>query len=220
MSTAEHDVAWEPDAEDRAFCDIYGDWDPLTPAELAPLMNGFPDPWWVVGGHAIEAFTGIRRFHEDIDLVVFADSVPALRAQLGSTYHLWSNDGGTFRIIDHEHPEPLAPLAQIWMRVDARSPWKVDCIVNPRADDGRWRSRRHDDLVADLDDVTWVAGDGIRYLNPEVSLLFKAKQQRRKDAIDLDSAWPLMSAAQRTWLRDQVRTHHPDHPWQERLDRG
>ena len=122
-------------------------------------MTEFPAPWWVVGGHAIEAFTGVRRFHEDIDLVVFSDDLPALREQFRGVFHLWSNHGGTFRIIDDEHPEPLHPLAQVWMRRDARSPWRVDCPVNPSRD-GLWQSKRDEDQVAPLDEVTWVADDG------------------------------------------------------------
>jgi hypothetical protein len=42
-----------------------------------------------------EAFTGVPRFHEDIDLVVYTEHVPQLREQLGGVFHLWSNDGGT-----------------------------------------------------------------------------------------------------------------------------
>lgn len=209
--------AWEPDEEDLAFCDVYGDWDPLTPGELAVLMDGFPEPWWIVGGQALEAFTGVRRFHEDIDLVVFPDAVPALRAQLGDTFHLWSNHGGTFRVLDDKQPEPLDPLCQIWMRENARSPWRVDCILNPTRE-GRWVSRHDETLDAPLEEVTWVAGDGVRYLNPEVALLFKAKQLRSKDEIDLTNAWPLMSDDQRAWLRDAVRrAYGPEHAWTERL---
>ena len=209
--------AWEPDAEDIAFCDVYGPWDPVTPAEAAELMAGFPRPWWVVGGHAIEAFTGVRRHHEDIDLVVFADAVTDLRAQLGGRFHLWSNHGGTFRIIDDAHPEPLDPLSQIWMRENARSPWRIDCILNPvRA--GRWVSRHDETEEADLDEVTWVAADGIRYLRPERALLFKAKHHRAKDDVDLASAWPLLADEARAWLREAVRRRYgPDHPWTHRL---
>ena len=50
------------------------------------------------------------------------------------------------------------------------------------------------DHVAPLEDVTWVADDGIRYLNPEIGLLFKAVQRRRKDDRDLDRCLPLLSA--------------------------
>ncbi len=210
-------LAWEPTAEDVAFCDVYGDWDPLTPAELAHVMDGFPRPWWIVGGHAIEAFTGVARFHEDIDLVVFADDLAVLREQLRGVFHLWSNHGGTFRVLDDEHPEPLHPLAQVWMRVDARSPWRVDCPVNPGRD-GRWVSKRDDTHVADLEDVTWVAADGLRYLAPEVVLHFKARQARVKDRLDLENAWPLMDDAARAWLADAVRRTEPDHAWQAFLD--
>ena len=63
-----------------------------------------------------------------------------------------------------------------------------------------------------------MAADGVRYLNPEVALLFKAKQHRVKDEVDLENAWPLMTTEQRRWLRDAVLRLHPNHPWQRRLD--
>ncbi len=159
--TREEAQAWRPDAEDVAFCAVYGDWDPLTPAELRDLMAGYPEPWWVVGGWSVEAFTGVPRFHEDIDLVVYTEHVPQLREQLGGVFHLWSNAGGTLRVIDDRTPAPLEPLSQIWMREDARSPWRVDCILNGSVD-GRWQSKRDASFVADLEEVTWVADDGRR----------------------------------------------------------
>ncbi|NUR07764.1 MAG: hypothetical protein HOQ22_17980 [Nocardioidaceae bacterium] len=214
------DLAWAPDPDDpeeRRFLDVYGAWDPLTPTELAEVMAGFPEPWWVVGGHAVEAFTGVRRFHEDIDLVVFADALPALREQLRGVFHLWSNDGGTFRVIDDRTPEPLHPLAQVWMRENARSPWRVDCPVNP-VRDGRWVSKRDDDLVLDLDEATWVADAGVRYLRPELVLHYKARQVRPKDEVDLDHVLPLLDDDRRAWLRAAVRrTYGDDHVWLPRL---
>jgi len=213
-------LAWTPDPDDpeeRRFLDVYGAWDPLTPAELREVMDGFPEPWWVVGGHAVEAFTGVPRFHEDIDLVVFTDALPALREQMRGVFHLWSNHGGTFRLIDDAQPEPLHPLAQVWMRRDARSPWRVDCPVNP-VRDGRWVSKRDDDLVLDLDDATWVAGDGVRYLRPELVLHFKARHLRPKDHVDLATVLPLLAEDRRAWLREAVRgTYGDDHVWLDRL---
>ncbi len=210
---------WEPDEEDLAFCRVYGPWEPLTPRQVKELMDGFSDPWWVVGGHSIEAFTGVERFHEDIDVSFFVESIPALRRQLGSRFHLWSNDGGTFRILDDQRPEPLHPLAQIWAREHALAPWVMDGVPSPDVD-GRWQSKRDDTHVADLDDVTWVHTDGVRYQNPEVTLLYKAAQNRTKDRIDLDNAWPLLPTDRRDWLRDAVRRLYPEHPWNERLAAG
>jgi uncharacterized membrane protein len=159
----------------------------------------------------------VARAHEDIDLVVFETAVPALRQQFRDVFHLWSNWGGTFRIIDDEHPEPLHPLSQVWMRTDARSPWRVDCPLNPGRD-GRWRSKRDDTRVAELADVTWVADDGVRYLNPEEVLFYKAVLKRRKDDVDLDNVLPLLADDRRGWLADAVRRTYPEHSWQARLD--
>jgi hypothetical protein len=146
--------------------------------------------------------------------------VPAFRTQLGESFHLWSNFGGTFRLIDDKHPDPLDPNSQIWVRRNARSPWVLDCILNPDVA-GRWQSRREADHLADLDEVTWVAGDGIRYLNPEVALLFKGRQKRVKDEVDLDNALPLMTRRQRDWLSEHLRsTYGDDHPWLTRISAG
>ena len=64
-----------------------------------------------------------------------------------------------------------------------------------------------------LEDVTWVAGDGVRFMRPEVVLHHKARLDRPKDDADLATAWPLLDDAAREWLRGAVRKTHPDHPW-------
>ena len=42
--------------------------------------------------------------------------------------------------------------------------------------------------------MTWVAADGIRYLRPEITLLYKAVLHRPKDDRDLAVTWPLLDA--------------------------
>jgi hypothetical protein len=207
----------EPPDDDRGFWEVYGAWDPLTVGELREVMRGFPEPWWIVGGVAIEAFTGAHRGHEDVDVVVFSDAVPALLRQLGGAFHLWSQDGGTMRVIDDAHPEPLEPHSQVWIRENASSPWRADFILNPSRD-GRWVSRRDETHVADLTEVTWSDTDGVRYQNPEIVLHHKAKQGRPKDEWDRDRVLPLLRPEQRVWLADAVRRTYPDHPWQPLLD--
>ena len=201
-----------PYDEDSEFFATYGDWAPLTVAEVVELLRGFDEPWWVVGGQAIEAFTGVARLHDDIDISFFPDAIPSFREQLEDRYHLWSNHGGTFRLLSAEHPQPLHPLAQIWVRKDARSPWVLDVTPSPSVD-GKWQSKRDASHVANLEDVTWIDDRGVRFLNPEVALLFKAKQNREKDRFDLDNVWPLLAREKRQWLLAAVRTFNPEHPW-------
>ncbi len=175
-------------------------------------MAGFTRPWWIVGGWSIEAFTGVAREHEDVDLSILACDVPALREHVGERYHLWSMDGGELRPLNDKFPEPHHAECQIWIREHSLAPWLVDLPITPDAD-GLWRSKRNPEHVAPLDEVTWVADDGIRYLRPEVTLQFKARLDRPKDRGDLEAAWPLLSDEARAWLRDAVRRDHPGHGW-------
>ena len=204
-------------ADDAEFFRRNGPWAPLDPAGLAAFMAGFDRPWWIVGGWAIEAFTGAAREHEDVDLSILACDIPALRAHVGDRWHLWSNDGGTLRPLSDRFPEVLDVESQIWIREHALAPWIIDLPITPDRD-GLWTDKRLPDHVAPLEDVTWVAESGIRYLNPEIVLHFKAKLGRPKDDRDLERALPLLSADQRARLRDDVRRTQPGHPWLARLD--
>jgi hypothetical protein len=201
-----------PYDEDAEFFATYGDWAPLTIAEVAELLRGFDEAWWVVGGQAIEAFTGVTRPHDDIDVSFFPDAIDAFRKHLDARYHLWSNHGGTFRLLNADQPEPLHPLAQVWLRKDARSPWVLDVTPSPSVD-GKWQSKRDASHVTNLEDVTWTDDRGVRFLNAEIALLFKARHNREKDRFDLGKAWPLLADEKRQWLRAAVRAYDPQHPW-------
>lgn len=201
--------------DDEEFARVYGPWEAYTPAQVAAVMAGFPAPWWIVGGYAIEAFTGVPREHADVDAAIFSPDFPALRRQLGGRFHLWSNHGGTFRVVDDASPEPLDPFAQTWIREHAGAPWVMDVILNG-VGDGVWRARRDLDLEAPLEEVTWVS-DGVRYLNPELVLFFKARLQRGKDERDLEVCLPRLSLEQRSWLAAALVTAYGEHAWVARL---
>lgn len=95
-------------------------------------------------------------------------------------------------------------------------PWLIDLPITPDRD-GLWTSKRWAEHVAPLDEVTWVAETGIRYVNPEIALHYKARLNRPKDNLDLDRTLPLLGPEQRAWLRDAVRRTEPGHPWLARL---
>jgi hypothetical protein len=201
-------------AEDEEFFRWYGDWAPLDPDGLAAFMAGFERPWWIVGGWSIEAFAGAPREHEDVDLSILACDLTAFREHVGEEWNLWSNHGGTLRPFNDRHPEVLDVQSQVWVRRSAADPWVIDLPVTPDRD-GLWTSKRDPDHVAPLDDVTWVSDDGIRYLRPEITLLYKAVLHRPKDDRDLAVTWPLLGAEQQAWLRDAVRRSYPGHAWVE-----
>ncbi len=200
-------------AEEAEFLRWYGPWDSLDPDGLRDLMAGFPRTWWIVGGWAIEAFTGWPREHEDVDLSILSCDVAAFRAHLGDDWTPWSNRGGTLRPLSDLHTEVLDVASQIWVRRNAAAPWVLDLPLTPDRE-GLWTNKRLPDHVAPVEEVTWVADDGIRYLAPEIVLLFKAGQDRPKDRRDLRVSWPLLSVAQRSWLtRSLVPAYGAGHAW-------
>jgi hypothetical protein len=206
----------EEQAEDDYWAARYGPFDSLDLAGAIDFFAGFDRPWWLVGGWAMEMFTGAPREHEDIDVSMLARDVPAFRDFVGDRWHLWTITDGALRPLTDRWPDLPAPDCQIWVRRDAASPWVMDIPLTPDVD-GRWQNKRMLEHVVPLEEVTWVTGDGVRVLAPEVVLLFKARLDRTKDRRDLARALPLLSDHQHTWLCDQVRRQWPDHPWLEQL---
>lgn len=193
------------------FDDWYGGWDPLTPATIGDFMAGFERPWWVVGGWSLEAFTGVHRAHEDMDISVLSSDADALREFLLERSTPWNVDEGWFRPFDARFTD-VRPDSQVWVRRDARSPWILDIPLTPDTD-GRWTNKRHRAHTERLEDVTWTAPDGLRYARPEVTLMFKAAQARAKDCLDAEVTLPLLDAEARAWLARAVRALDPGHPW-------
>jgi hypothetical protein len=214
-ATARQDEqTWLPHSE---FERIYGPLRPLSPAEAKDLLAGLDVPWWVAGGWAIEAFTGVARPHEDLDLSVFRRDLPAVRALLEPRFHLWAAGGEGLL---HLAPGRAMPdsSGQVWVREHALAPWICEFLLN-RDVEGRWQSKRDPSFSAPLEAVTWER-DGVRYLNPELVLSHKVATGRPKDDDDLAAALPLLSPEQTAYLATFVRTHAPGHPWRSVLDRA
>ncbi len=186
---------------------------PTDPAAVAALMAGFPVPWAIAGGWAIDLFLGREtRPHADVDVALFRADQAAPRAHLpGWSFRKVS--GGAFA--EWEDGEWLsAPLHEI----HARSPSgeTLEFLLNER-DGGDWVFRRDARVRCRADRVIVMSEMGIPHLCPAVVLLYKAKAPRPADEQDFEAVRAALSAAQREWLRAALATVHPDHPWMGRL---
>ena len=191
---------------------LYGAFRRVTPREVSALLDGYPRRWWISGGWALEAFTGIPRPHEDIDVSIDRSDLPDLVRHLRRTHHIWAVGSRSLRAITE--PEESLPkwAGQIWIREDATSPWLVDFLLSA-VPAGQWTFKRDSFVNMPWDEATWRDDDGIAYETPEITLLYKAKHDREKDRADLGAALPHMSPEAVDWLRRQIERTHPGHAW-------
>lgn len=202
--------------EDRDFYRWYGAWDPLTPPQVAQRLAGLAARWWIVGGWAVDAFTGVPRDHEDIDVAFFRADLPVVLARLSPDLCVWSNLSGTLRPL-RKAEDLLEGAHQLWVRRDGDSPWLMDLAMTAH-DGDTWISPRDERIRRPFDEATFVAADGIRYLRPELVLFMKAKAAGvRSNERDLATILPTLEPEQKAWLGEAISLLNPDHRWLDEI---
>lgn len=204
------------DDSDEAFERWYGPWEPFSVAEIADVLHEFGAPWWIVGGHAIEAFTRVARPHEDIDVALFRRDLPALRDCLPSSFQTWSAGSGLLRPLNEDHPDPHPEADQVWIREHALAPWRADFILMDERE-GAWVWKHDPSVALRLDESTWVDGAGVRFANPEIVLAHKARTLEARHDADFAATWPMLDERSRSWLRETIELRYPGHPWLNRM---
>ncbi len=209
----DHDAAVSRAAnrlDPEAFQRWYGTWQPWSPTRVLDRFGDAPFRWWIVGGWSTDFGQPPRREHEDTDVSVLADDLPALRQWLRG-FHLWEAHQGTLRPLLPDLP--LTPgRQQLWLRYGASSPWLLDLALTP-SDRGVWLYKRDPRLRLPLDEVVVTGPDGVPYQRPEITLLFKARLSRAKDEADLLAVLPTLDVTARAWLHDALNLTEPGHPW-------
>jgi len=106
----------------------------------------------------------------------------------------------------------LAGSGQLWLRKSASSLWEYDVLLSPGTAD-EWIYKRDPTLRLPMAEALWER-DGVRYIQPEIQLLYKAKSPRPKDEADFLTTLPHLDGRRRAWLREALRkTSPPSHPW-------
>jgi hypothetical protein len=200
------------------FKRLYGPWAGRTPRDVAALFDGYPGVWWVAGGWAVEAFTGVSREHEDTDASVLRTDLPLLRKHLAGRLDVWTAASGALRPLlpdddpDGDPDDVLPPgCGQVWTRRAAMQPWEFDILLAPGSAEG-WVYKRDASVAMPMREALWER-EGIRYLQPEIQLLYKAKGLRAKDKLDFGNTLPHLDERRRVWLRTALERTLPGHPW-------
>jgi hypothetical protein len=193
----------------------YGPWRAQTPRDAAELLGAYGGRWWIAGGWAIEAFTGVPRRHGDLDVSIPRSDVAALHEYVAGRLDVWQADTGDLRPMVHPTDPLSATCGNLWLRPGGADPWEYD-VVLMHITGATWTYKRDARISLPLEEILW-ARKGISYLRPEVQLLHKAPGLRPKDQADFDACLQLLDPEPRAWLRDALNVAHPGHPWLSRL---
>ena len=107
------------------FRDLYGFWNPLSLSDVAAELGAFDRPWWVVGGWAIEAVTGVHREHEDLDVSILSSDVPAFVDHPRGHWHVWLpilDQQARVDACSHNGARPRPPLATATLIMKSERP--------------------------------------------------------------------------------------------------
>jgi len=195
-----------------------------TIVSLAHRMEGFPWPWFVSGGWAIDLFVGrVTREHEDRELGIFRQDQQTLREHLSARALFKAitgpNGGGWVPWAEGEWLE--LPVHQILVRPAGmappateqdRCPNEFEFFLNEAVDDV-WRFRRNMEITRPAKEIYLTSSSGIPIMAPEIQLLYKAKGHRPKDEHDFRQVLPLLDAARRAWLKEALPRCYGQDPW-------
>jgi GrpB-like predicted nucleotidyltransferase (UPF0157 family) len=219
--------------------------DLLARAASAGVARGRKGGWCLGGGWALAlASGGVRRLHDDVDVVLDRNGAETWMAAIARTGVAFGRPGTAepWRAGDAV-PEPPArllgragplvapsPLAAAAEPGRAPSwPWFWDVAIEERPD-GDWVLRSDPGVTRPLGravvevPLAGAAAPSLPVLAPEVVLVLKARHSGRgpddpKDRADLAAVAPRLDAGARRWLRTAL-LRPPAHPWVEALRDG
>lgn len=190
----------------------------FTPVQrIAHELADFTGTWYISSGWALDLFLGrVTRVHHDVDVVVDRSHQLPLRQHL--------LDRGWKLVTPFENRlQPWPPHMTLELprhQVHAHRDGDFIDILLTDLSHALWHYRRQPGVVRTLERAVCQA-DGVRYLAPELSLLFKSQntsgKPRPHDRADFEIVCAHLEPERRAWLRWALTATDPSHPWIARL---
>lgn len=196
-------------------------WEPWSPQALVTKLSGIDARWCVVGGWALDLFTGVvHREHSDLEIIVPTHSFPQIRDRLG--------DELAFYVAGAEGQWPLdlaGPAFDKYQQTFARDMSTGQFVLDVMrvADPGTWELADRPAVTRPWSESIAFTNTGVPYLRPEQVMLYKAlgingADPRSKDASDFLYVLPFLERHGREWLAHTLSALRPEHPWLRALD--
>jgi hypothetical protein len=186
-------------------------WEPLDLARLVSVLDGFPCPWWIAGGLALDLAIGTTtRAHGDLDVAVLRRDQARLWEHLANWDLFWATSDNRLKPWQGEPLEP--PIPAVWARRVSDAPWLCEFLLNDCHGD-LWRFPADASITRPLVEVSMTSPEGFPILVPEIVLLFKADETSPKNDADFRAALPILGPEARSWLAVAIRARNAGHPW-------
>ncbi len=170
-------------------------------------MKDFKHPWFIAGGWAIDLFLGQEtRPHSDIEIGVYRHHQSSLKKHLEGWTFLKVNKAN---ILAWEGERLELPVHELYAIKQEQT---LEILLS-ESSQGDWVFRR-DPAITVPYELAWAeSSKGIPYLQPEIVLLYKVNQSRKKDHHDFFETYKHLDVDKRKWLRKAVSHHEPYHDW-------
>lgn len=177
--------------------------------QVTSFMAGFNKTWFIAGGWAIDLFIGKEtREHKDLEIALFRKDQLNLKAYL-EDWEFMKVIKGEFHTWENEFLD--LPIHEIHATNKLNGD-KIEVLLN-ETEDNDWKFRRDLRIAYPLNSVWSYSETGIPYLNPEIALLYKARNAREKDQKDFMTIKDYLDNEKKQWLRYALELHEPEHKW-------
>ncbi|MFC0506404.1 nucleotidyltransferase domain-containing protein [Micromonospora costi] len=185
-------------------------WSALSVTEARSLLTGLPTRWWLSGGWAIDQWLGFEsRHHGDIDVSTLRPALPALLDGMSARFRPFAAMNGRLLPLPEHLDDPA--LHNIWLHDKNRDRWVLQINLED-GDETVWRYRRDPRITLPWSRAVALVR-GIPTGTPATQLLWKSRDPRPRDEHDLTISHGVLRAEDRRWLREAIRTAHPQSPW-------
>ena len=108
------------------------------------------------------------------------------------------------------------PVHEIHCFHETSEPQNFEVLLNER-NYNEWIYRRNTKVKKPLTEIYLTTDSGIKFLRPEIVLLYKSKNPRAKDEQDFESVVKRLDAESKKWLGNALAVCDSKHHWLQKL---
>lgn len=178
-------------------------------------MRDFKPMWFVAGAWAIDLYLDeVTRPHGDIEIGIFRKDQIALHDYLDG-WRLQKVVNGV-QSVWHRSEALELPVHELYCFNETADPQQFEALLN-ESNDREWIYRRNQMVRRSLAKCMLTSNAGVKFLCPEVVLLYKSKNPRAKDEHDFSAVVNHLEEDRRAWLKDAITVCEPEHHWLQGL---